>query len=114
MTDLAPVWISTIAFCVLTTVGFIILAEWSAGGAAPWSIAAGVARGIQDWADEKSQPPRIVSSPATEPQPPTDTAAMPLPPLTTADGLPVAAVEEYPTADELAQFEVEELGTRRT
>ena len=113
MTDLSPVWISTIAFCTLTTIGFIILAEWSAGGAAPWSIAAGVVRGIQDWGDDKPEPVRIISTPATEPQPPMDTAALPLPPLTTIEGQPGPKVEEYPSADELAQVEIEELTTRR-
>ncbi|MBI2781213.1 MAG: hypothetical protein HYX55_05400 [Chloroflexi bacterium] len=113
MTDLSPVWISTIAFCVLTTVGFIILAEWSAGGAAPWSIAAGVVRGIHDWGDDKPSPVRIVSTPATAPQPPMDTGALPLPPLVTIEGQPAPKVEEYPSADELAQVEIEELTTRR-
>lgn len=114
MTDLSPVWISTIAFCVITTVGFIILAEWSAGGAAPWSIAAGVARGIHDWGDDKPEPIRIVSTPATEPQPPIDIAALPLSPLSTVDGQPAARLEEYPSAAELELVETEELSSRRT
>jgi hypothetical protein len=106
MTDLSPVWISTVTFCVLTTVGFIILAEWSAGGAAPWSIAAGVVRGIHDWADDRPVVTRVVSTPATEPQPPIDTAALPLPPIT--DPAREAIVED------LAEVEFEEVTSRRT
>lgn len=113
MTDVQAVWISTITFMILTTVGFIILAEWSAGGAAPWSIAAGVVRGIREWADTDEEPVRIVSTPATEPQPPMDTAALPLPPLATVDGQPGPKVDEYPSAGELEQVEIEEITSGR-
>jgi len=32
---------------ILTSVVFVVLAQWSAGGAAPWTIVPGVARGVR-------------------------------------------------------------------
>ncbi len=114
MTGLALIWLTTAVTIVLTAVVFVALAEWSAGGAAPWSIVPGFARGVRDWLhrEEDLEPLHVVSPRAEEPPPVRDTAALPLPPLETEEREPEAWVEEYVDADELAEIEVEDLGRK--
>lgn len=44
MSDQAWIWLCTVATIVSTSVIFTLLAIWSAGGAAPWSILPGLVR----------------------------------------------------------------------
>jgi hypothetical protein len=111
VTGLAMIWISTIVTTATTAVVFVLLAQWSAGGAAPWSIAPGLVRGIRDWGqrDEDLEPFRVVSPAAQLPEPPINVAALPLSPLDAARH-GVASEDDSGFA---VVAEVEELGTRR-
>jgi len=105
------VWISTIVTTATTALVFVLLAQWSAGGAAPWSIVPGLVRGIRDWGqrDEDIEPFRFVSPAAQLPEPRIDVAALPRSPLDAArHGV---ASDDDPGVSFVA--EVEELGTRR-
>ncbi|MEO5918029.1 MAG: hypothetical protein ABIQ17_00565 [Candidatus Limnocylindrales bacterium] len=44
---------------ILTSVVFVVLAQWSAGGAAPWTIVPGVARGVRHWMQRESDLPAL-------------------------------------------------------
>ena len=66
MSDLGLIWLSTVVTVVATSLLFVRLAQWSAGGPAPWSIAAGMAHGISDWASDGPDPLRSVSPQAVE------------------------------------------------
>jgi len=101
MSDLQLIWLSTILTVLATAMLFVLLAQWSAGGSAPWSIAAGVARGISDWASPGAERPRTVSPRALE-----------LPPLE-MDPLAVASLRRPPAPKPQPDAEVEELWERR-
>jgi hypothetical protein len=116
VTDLRAVLLSTITLVVLTAIVFLLLALWSAGGAATWSIAAGVARGVRDWARgrDNAEAARGVSPQAIEPEPPIDTAALPLPPLSSSERNHEAWLEEGVDQAAAAEIEMEEIRTRRS
>jgi len=101
MSDLQLIWLSTVLTVLATAILFVVLAQWSTGGSAPWSIAAGMARGISDWASAGPDRPRAVSPRALE-----------LPPLE-MDELAVASLRHPPLSEPQPQAEVEELWERR-
>ena len=111
MTGLAMIWISTIVTTATTALVFVLLAQWSAGGAAPWSIAPGLVRGIRDWGrrGDDLDPIRLISPRAQIPEPLINMAALPLSPLDAARH-GVASEDDSGFA---VVAEVEELGTRR-
>lgn len=108
-------WISTIVTTATTAVLFVLLAQWSAGGAAPWSIAPGLVRGIRDWGnrEEDLEPIRFVSPAAEIPEPPIGVAALPLSPLDYARHQPDDDVANDHDPGAWVDVEIEELGTRR-
>jgi hypothetical protein len=61
--------LSTALWCVATTVLFILLAHWSAGGS--WGITDGIVRGVRSWTGGPSEDlsPIRVSPGAIDPQP---------------------------------------------
>jgi hypothetical protein len=115
MTSIALTWLSTAALLAITVVVFVVLAEWSAGGPAPWSIVPGVTRGVRDWIhrQEELEPLHLVSPRAEEPPPEMDSMALPLPPLHPEGPEPEAWVEEQVDDEILAEVEVEDLAKRR-
>jgi hypothetical protein len=115
MTPVVLTWLSTAALLALTIVAFVVLAEWSAGGPAPWSIVPGLTRGVRDWIhrQEELEPLHLVSPRAEEPPPQVDSEALPLPPLHAEEPEPEAWVEEQVDDEVLAAIEVEDLGKRK-
>lgn len=116
MTGIQLTWLTTAVTVVVTAVVFFVLAEWSAGGPAPWSIVPGFARGIRGWVhrQEDLEPLHLVSPQAEEPPPPIDDAALPLPPLETEERAPEPWIEEDVDPETLAAVEITDLGKRRT
>ena len=115
MNDLAMIWMSTIAMIVVTAFAFVVLAEWSAGGPAPWSILPGLAQGVSDWvrsADEVDWLGRI-SPRAEEPGPPLNTGASSPGPPWADPGELEARVEEHVDPELQAEVEMEEVHRRR-
>ncbi len=113
------IWISTIVTTATTAVLFVLLAKWSAGGPAPWSIVPGLARGIRVWGrrEDDLEPIRFISPMAQTPEPPIDVAALPLSPFQSArrepqEGVAVEGDGDAPV-DVDVEIEIEELGTRR-
>ncbi|TAL06003.1 MAG: hypothetical protein EPO00_11930 [Chloroflexota bacterium] len=94
MTDLAWIWLFTIVTILATSIIFVLLAIWSSGGAAPWSIV-----------------PGLIGSRPTE-----SVAESPLPPLAMTQGSAVqgsGSMRATETRPDLAGADIEELGTRR-
>lgn len=98
MSDLALIWLSTIVTLLGTAILFVLLAHWSAGGPAPWSVAGSLARGIADWATPDGADPL----PAVSPR------AVELPRLEVTE-LAVARLLHAPTPEDEPVAEVEEL-----
>ena len=109
------IWISTIVTTATTAVLFVLLAQWSAGGAAPWSIVPGLVRGIRDWGqrDEDIEPFRFVPAAAQIPEPRIDVVALPLIPLDSARHQPRRVVAHEDDPGFCRGAEIEELFTNR-
>jgi hypothetical protein len=115
MTGLTMVWISTIVTTATTALVFVLLAQWSAGGAAPWSIVPGLVRGIRDWGhrDEDIEAFQFVSPAAQIPEPRIDVAALPLSPRDSARHEPRRVVADEDDPGFSVGAEIEELFTNR-
>ena len=62
MTDVQLAWLSAIAWFVLTTILFLVLARWSAGEGL-WGGLPGIVRGLRDWTAGGTSKRARVSSP---------------------------------------------------
>lgn len=115
MTGLAMIWISTIVTTATTAVVFVLLAQWSAGGAAPWSIAPGLVRGIRGWGHRTDdlEPVRLVSPMAETPEVPIDVAAINPGHFSSSRHGAQHGAADQANADAPVDVEIEELGTRR-
>ena len=115
MTGLAMIWISTIVTTATTAVVFVLLVQWSVGGATPWSIAPGLVRGIRSWGHrtDELESLRLVSPMAEPPEVPIDLAATnPGHFLSSRHGAQHGGADRA-NADAPVDVEIEELGTRR-
>ena len=55
LTDTQLTFLSTLAWVVLTSVGFTILVRWSTGDGS-WTVLPGLVRGVRGWVDEHATP----------------------------------------------------------
>ena len=55
LTDTQLTFLSTLAWVVLTSVGFTVLVRWSTGDGS-WSVLPGLVRGVRGWLDEATTP----------------------------------------------------------
>ena len=58
------IWLSTIAWFILTGILFVVLARWSTASGS-WTILPGLVRGVRTWAAHDAPPRRVSSSPAS-------------------------------------------------
>ena len=56
LTDSQLTLLSTLAWLVLTSIGFTVLVRWSTGDAS-WTVLPGLVRGVRGWVDDRAQPP---------------------------------------------------------
>ncbi len=115
MTGLAMIWLSTIVTTATTAVLFVLLAQWSAGGAAPWSIVPGLVRGIREWGhrEDELEPFRFVSPMAEIPEAPIEFAALSPGQFGPSRHVAQPGTEDRAARDAPADVEIEELGSRR-
>jgi hypothetical protein len=108
-------WLGAVVTIVVTAVAFVALTRQSAGGPVPWSIVAGLARGIRTWSRSREDltPFRLISPQAEDAAPPLDTSLLTLAPLEKHPREPEAWVEEGVDPAILAEVEIEELGPHR-
>jgi hypothetical protein len=106
-------FLGTLATIVVTAVAFVLLTRRSAGGPVPWSIAAGLARGVGAWSRQDPGPFNWISPRSQDPAPPIDTTRLPLPPLEGQRRRPEDSAVPGADPEFLAGAEIEELGSRR-
>ena len=53
LTDTQLTFLSTLAWLVLTSVGFTVLVRWSIGEGS-WTVLPGLVRGVRGWVDERA------------------------------------------------------------
>jgi hypothetical protein len=55
LSDTQLTFLSTLAWLVLTSVGFTVLVRWSTGDGS-WTVLPGLVRGVRGWVDERTTP----------------------------------------------------------
>jgi hypothetical protein len=65
LTDTQLTFLSTLAWLVLTSVGFTVLVRWSTGDGS-WTVLPGLVRGVRGWVDEHAAPGESSRGPRPE------------------------------------------------